>query len=306
MSNSAFAKFKHKAAASEGVFLRPSEIKDTQAFRVIPWVHNKKITPIHFFYEGWVAGAKAKDKAKPVRFEINDEGGYDADEDIVWARGDFGLQKPKPCFAFVVADFETEKVRILSGTQKTLLGPLSDLCDDESKRFIKDWSAYNILITRDAKTEKFTVEREKLDQEDRGFPKWLTDELEEFEFSLDLFMKGEKMEEGDGLKYRDILDMIGDKPSETTRETSETKEDRKTENKQESFEVVQDWVKVTTPKGVILGKCTKEELLEMRDILDRSKKTDKEGRLYRSILTGILAYNKEDGDAGFEDDDIPF
>jgi hypothetical protein len=76
--------------------------------------------------------------------------------------------------SLVVADFETEKVRILSGTQKTLLGPLSDLCDDESKRFIKDWSAYNILITRDAKSEKFTVEREKLDQEDRAFPKWLT------------------------------------------------------------------------------------------------------------------------------------
>ena len=306
MSNSAFAKFKQKASASEGVFLRPSEIKDTQAFRVLPWVHNKKITPIHFFYEGWVAGEKAKDKPKPIRFEINDEGGYDADEDIVWARGDFGLQKPRPCFAAVVADFETEKVRIISGNQKTLLGPISDLCDDESKRFIKDWMAYNILITRDAKTEKFTVEREKLDQEDRDFPKWLTDELEEFEFSFDLFMKCEKMEEGDGFKYRNILDMIGDAPRETTRETHQTTREQEKPSTQELFQVVPDWAKVETPKGKLLGKCTKEELLEMRDILDKSKKTDKEGRLYRSILTGILAYQQEDGDPGFEEDDIPF
>jgi hypothetical protein len=50
---------------------------------------------------GWLE-KKQKTKQSRVRFEINDEGGYDADEDIVWARGDFGLQKPKPCICHLL------------------------------------------------------------------------------------------------------------------------------------------------------------------------------------------------------------
>ena len=175
--NAGFKAFKEKANAGGGKYLKPKDIKGSQTFRIIPWLFRKAISPILFYYEGWVEGETKKDKPHTIRFEINSDGGYDSDEDITWAKGDYGLQTPKPAFAMVVADYETNSVRVLSGTQKTLIGPLSEFLDDESKLFIKDWNAYEIIITKDDKTDKFSITREKLDQEDRKYPKWIIDAL---------------------------------------------------------------------------------------------------------------------------------
>jgi hypothetical protein len=60
-------------------------------------------------------------------------------------------------------------------------------------------------------------------------------------------MRSEKMEEGDGLKYRDVLDMIGDYPRETARETARGPE-REKPAPMESFELVADWTTCNNAK----------------------------------------------------------
>lgn len=311
---SGFSKFKEKASAGGGKYLKPGDIKDTQEFRIIPWLFKKAVTPILFYYEGWKAPEKAKDNAKCVRFEMNENGEYDCDEDIEWAEGKFGLQTPSATFVCIVADFATQSVRVLSGNQKGLIVPLMDFYDPESKKYIKDWSAYKILITNKKKADgksSFTVEREKLDQEDRAYPKWLLDALKGFDFSLNDYIVCEKTEEGEGDTYKDVLDLIGDKPSRQTEERQTKKNtDDQERSPSDSFEVVADWAKVVTPNGVVLGKATEEKLKDMKSVLDGKAKYDKSQLLYRAICSGILAHAKEEGEPDFEsemsEEDIPF
>lgn len=310
---SGFSKFKEKASAGGGKYLKPGDIKDTQEFRIIPWIFKKTITPILFYYEGWIAPKGPKDNSKPIRFEFNEDGEYSCDEDIEWADGKFGIQKPQASLVCIIADYETESVRVLSGNQKGIMLPFMDFYDPESKKYIKDWSAYKILITNTKKEKKsnFTVEREKLDPEDRAYPKWLNDALRDFDFSLDDYMRCEKTEEGEGDTYKDVLDLIGDKPS---RQTEERKTKKNTDDQErspsDSFEVVADWAKVVTPNGVVLGKATEEKLKDMKSVLDGKAKYDKSQLLYRAICSGILAHAKEEGEPDFEsemsEEDIPF
>ncbi len=317
---SGFAKFKEKASAGGGKYLKPGDIKDTQEFRIIPWLFKKAVTPILFYYEGWMAPHGPKDNSKPIRFEMNEDGEYDCDEDIEWADGKYGIQKPQASLVCIVADYETQSVRVLSGNQKGIMLPFMDFYDPESKKYIKDWSAYKILITNTKKDKKssFTIEREKLDQEDRAYPKWLNDALKDFDFSLDDYMRCEKTEEGEGDTYADVLNALGDKPSRTEKQTEQPKKkktDDEERSKPDSFEVVADWAKVVTQKGVVLGQATESELKAMKEILDGKAKYDKGQLLYRAICSGILAHAKEDGDPAFEsevdedgfaEDDIPF
>lgn len=279
MSN-AFAKFREKATASENAFLRLGEIDGTIPLRVIPWLHQNKITPIHFYYEGWVEPEKKGDSNKPIRFEFNHEGGYDADEDTHWARGDYGLNTPVGAFVFVALNEKTQRVNIISGVQKTLLGPLSEFCDPDSDRYVKNWSSYKLLITRDKKSKKFTIEREKLDEKDRVLPKWATAALEDFHFSMENYMASEKTPEGEGTTYRDVLDVSGDQISEADKEADSG--------------LVEGWGDVTTSKGVALRKCTLEELKTFKSILDKKPNYDKGQLLYRAILSGIKANEQPD------------
>ena len=296
MSNSAFAKFRDKATAPEGIYMKPSEIIDTQRFKVIPWLYKGLVKPIHFFFEGWVTTGKkikGKDEAKPIRFDFNNEGGYDEPEDIEWARGDYGIQKPKPTFAAVVADFKTETIRVLSGSQKTLLGPLSDYCFDESEKYVKNWNAFDILITRNVKTEKFTsVERDPLEKEDQKYPKWLTDALEEFQFSLDAFMACEKTEKGEGTTYQDVIDARGVVP------TKDEVFDKPKSN------YIPEWGETKTQKGTLLSTQTEEQLKKMKEFLDEKGKTD--SMLYHSICSGLSDFAKQREPRLEDSEDIPF
>lgn len=273
--STAFAKFREKATASDSVYLRPGEIDGTIKVRFIPWILKGKLVPIHFYYEGWAAPAKKNDKPKCIRLPFNEEGLYDADEDIVWHKGDYGIQKPAPAFVGVIANLTDKKIQIVSGTQKGLVGPLSEFCDPDSERYVKNWSLVDIIITRDPKTKKFTVEREKLDRDEAEIP-WLENEIEGFHFTMKDYLNGEKTPEGEGDTYRDVLNMIGDRPE-------------KEEKDKKEFDEVRDWGNVTTPKGRILRQCTLEELTTMKETLEKSKKFDPKNELYRAILSGIKA-----------------
>jgi hypothetical protein len=275
---SAFSKFKQKAAASDSIYLRAADIEEGKTIkgRVIPWLLKNKITPIHFYYEGWVEGDKKGDKAKSVRFAFNDEGGPDCDlDEYKWAEGDYGFQTPVGAFVFVFLNETDEKIQVFSGTQKTILGPLSDYFDPDSDRHIKDWTAYQFLFTK--KNKKFTIEREKLDKEDRGYPKWFDVATRDFHFTLDDYLKGRKTPEGEGHTYRDVLDMLGDKPQEQEVTESEF-----------TAQEMASWGDVTTPKGSRLSVFPYEKLVDMRQQLD-AKNFDKKNKLYRAILCGIKA-----------------
>lgn len=274
---SGFAKFREKAAASDSVYLRPAEIDGSVKLRVIPWILGRALVPIGFYYEGWHdVKTKGKTESKPIRFPINEDTGEpDGDLDsIEWTTGKFGVQRPKGAFVCVVANMKAQKIQIFSGTQKTLVGPLSALLDPNDDLYIKDWSAYELIITKDEKTDKFTINREKLDKEDRGYPKWFEAAMSEFHFKMQDYLDCEKTAEGEGDTWEDVKNFHGDKPDE--------------EEPKRDFEIVKDWGDVKTPKGKILRQCTLEELKNMKAILDKNPK-NKGTNLYNAILSGIKA-----------------
>lgn len=305
---SGFAKFKEKALASEGIFMRPSDIKGTVRVRVIPWLYDNKVTNVLFYYEGWEDKGKGK-KPKCVRFEMNEDGEYDDPGDIQWNKGDFGVQSPSPAFACIVADIKNKSIHVLSGTQKTLLGPLSDFFppdgEGDSERIIKNPKNYDILITKPEKDKKFTVEREKLDEEDRVYPQWLVDALDDFKFSLESYMASEKSEEGEGTSYQDVLDMIGDAPSIVEDKPTTKKGKAKAEPKGKvDDKFIKDWATVKTTAGTVLGTCTEDKLKEMKEYLDTHKKTD--SMLYDAICSGLKEFASQTAVPLEDEEDIPF
>lgn len=280
-------KFTERATSSESVYLKASEITDTRRLRVIPWISDEKIIPIKFFYEGWeeVIDVKTKKKtSKPIRLKIDDTSasGYEEpSHDVTWARGDYGIQKPQPCFCMIVADYESESIKIFSGTQKTIIAYLLEYIDEQKEKFIKNWNKFELLITKN-RDKKFSIERDKLDSEE--MPKWITDALEDFRFSYEKFLACEKLEEGDGYSWSDFHKHVDDTP------------------RVESFEPVENWTEIKTPNGTQLGDMSLENLREAVNYL-KSKNIGSENKLYRAIYTGI---NELEAIEGFSKKDIPF
>ncbi len=311
MNAEAAAKFRATALSTEGIYLRPSDIVGTERFKVIPWIVNNKITPIHIFFEGWIATGKQvrgpngmKPETKPIRFNVNDEGGYDADPDTQWARGEYGTQTPKGCFVMIVAALKSKSIKVFSGTQKTLLGPIFEYTDPNSEKFVKNWKAFDLLVTRDKKTEKFDVERSPLEPEEREYPDWLKDALHDFSFSMDAFMECQKQDDADyKTLYSDVLDMLGDTVDPEPKKQAKQGSKPKPSQSDDSFEIVANWTDVVTPNGVTLGKCSEEDLIKFKEILDKKPKTDKSGLLYRAIRSGILAHAPQDSLADVSEDD---
>ena len=278
--NAGFNKFREKATATDSVYLKPSEIEGSIKIRVIPWILGKTLVPIQFYYEGWhdVKNAKTKkNDSKPIRFGINGEGEPDGDlDEYQWSEGKFGIQRPKAAFVCVVANMKLQKIQVFSGTQKTLVGPLSALLDSSDDLYIKDWSAYELIIVKDEKTDKFTINREKLDKEDRAYPKWFEAAMSEFHFKMEDYLNCEKTPEGEGHTYRDVMDMVGDKPEEVNESEFTTQE-------------MATWGDFTTPKGSRLSMFPYEKLVDMKKKLEEMKNFDNNSKLYRAILCGIKA-----------------
>lgn len=295
--SSAFSAFRKKTAQVDCVYLKPKEIDGTIKIRVLPWILSRSLTNIHFYYEGWHdIKEKGKDVSKCIRFPFNEDGGYDVDDDVKWSRGDYGVQKPKGAFVCVILNMTEEKVQIFSGTQKTLLGPLGEFCDPEADRYIENWMDYSLILTKDKNTDKFTVEREQLKKSD--LPDWAIQSLEDFHFDMDDYMACQKTPEGQGKTWNDVQDLIGDRPHQGEKSNEEPKSD---------FEEVKNWGDVKTPKGKILRQCALEELQNMQKILDKKETTDKNGVLYRAILTGIKANEQPAFDeAGMSPEDVDF
>lgn len=279
MNTEAFKRFASKATESESIFLRPSDIEGTHRIRIIPWLYSGNPEHIHFFYEGWKEiSEQGRKGSKPVRIEINEEGEYDLDDEIKWAKSEFGgIQRPVPCFVCVVADYSSKSIKILSGTQKTILGPLTDMVNPEKERFVKNWNKVELLITKDEKGRKFTVERDKLDDDE--MPDWMKSCLEDFNFDMDMFMRCEKQTEEDGIKYEDVLKELNIPHQET--------EDK---SKQHPDNYIEGWENVKTPQGKRLGDCSEEQLKEFLEVLNKNKNTDKKGKLYLAICSGIDDY----------------
>lgn len=281
-------KFMERATSAESVYLKASEITDTRRFRVIPWINEGRIIPINFFYEGWeeTVDPKTKKKAsKPIRLKIDETttNGYEEpDHEVIWAKGDYGIQRPHPCFCMIVADYETKSIKIFSGTQKTIIGYLGEYIDEEKEKFIKNWNKFELLVTKN-KDKKFSIERDKLDSEE--MPKWIIEALEEFRFSYDKFLACEKTEDGEGDSWEEFQKHVEDVPKNI-----------------ESFEPVENWKEVKTPNGTILGTMS---LVKLRDALNylKSKNIGSENKLYRAIYTGI---NELETSEGFSDTDIAF
>lgn len=281
-------KFMERATSSESVYLKASEITDTRRFRVIPWIYEGRIIPINFFYEGWeeTVDPKTKKKAsKPIRLKIDETttNGYEEpDHEVIWAKGDYGIQRPHPCFCMIVADYETKSIKVFSGTQKTIIGYLGEYIDEEKEKFIKNWNKFELLVTKN-KDKKFSIERDKLDSEE--MPKWIKEALEDFRFSYDKFLACEKTEEGDGDSWEEFQKNVEDVSKNI-----------------ESFEPVENWKEIKTPNGTLLGTMSLEKLRDAINYL-KSKSIGSENKLYRAIYTGI---NDLETVEGFSSEDIAF
>lgn len=61
-------------------------------------------------------------------------------------------------------------------------------------------------------------------------------------------------------------------------------------SKQHPDNYIEGWENVKTPQGKRLGDCSEEQLKEFLEVLNKNKNTDKKGKLYLAICSGIDDY----------------
>ena len=262
--------FRKKASGGEGKFMRASDFEESRTITPIAFKFNGEKIPCFCYLEGWInetiKNEKGKNeiKSKCIRFLPDAQIDMDQEWSIgkVFHAGDKPKpQVPQPAVGLVVGDHQTQTIKVVSFTQKTILQHLMAYLDPGDDFFIENWEGHNMIIGK-ASDNKYKVES----RQNNGFPDWLKKALADFTFSWEAYLNCEEpFENGD--KYDDDNDS--------------------------GFTFVEKWGSTKTSKGKPLSECTIEELNSFKDILDSKQGYDKASLLYTSILSGIKVMSEQ-------------
>jgi len=294
-----------KIGNGNSLYLKAKDFED-QARRVRPiiWLYNGQPCDILTYLEGWhvtesIVNGKTIKAERPIRFnsdEIIPEG-------INWKMSSYKGEKekpqtPKPSVAWLGWDYVTKSLKICTFAQVGVVTPISEMLSPTDKdgkvneSFIEDMTQLDIVIKK-LDDKKFTITTQ-VPKGGQGLPPDALKALADFNWSWDAFMACQKLEEGEGITYNDVVDALtGNEPQKPVSKKEEKVVDNS--NNDVTFTFVKDWMDVKTPAGKILGQQSLEDLQSFQASLEKKGKTVN-NPLYDAIMSGIFSKNSGEGE----------
>lgn len=319
--------FAAKVGTGNNLYYKSKDFENARRMRPILWIKDGAPIDVVMFLEGWhvvqAKGENGKPMAveRPIRFETEAV----IPESIDWKMSSYKggketPQTPKPNVGMIVWDYTLKQLKIATFGQVSVVRKISSLLSptnedgSSNEAFEEDLTKVDLVISKGATDkEGYNIFTKAL--KDQSLSPDCLHALEDFRWSWEAFMACEKLEEGEGFTWNDVVDAVPDnpnskpvtkkdysKPAAASKNTSE----EKTGELLPDFNYNKDWKNVKTSKGTLIGSLDIDRLKEYRAQFEAKEGFNPKGPIYIAILSGIKDFTEKDGqesDSDVEEED---
>lgn len=307
----------------KSLYLKTSDFEKQRRFRPLFWKYGEDVIDILFYQEGWHIPDDIDPKTKklkypngrPVRFPAEAEAA--SFPQLNWKMESYGGGQPRPAtpksaVSMLVWDYESNELKIVSFTQKSVLKAINEYLSptnedgSDNAAYIENLTSTDFVVKKiDDRTWNINVK-----EGNPKIPLEAFNAIKQFQFSWDKFMACESDMEDAPILADFLEDVEGnievETPEEQKKRIDKANEAKAKANKNVSTSspakesakstVVQtqkedlttDWRNLKTAKGTSLGEMGLEKLKGLVAWFEKEKAdTCQSSKLYQGALQGI-------------------